>query len=188
MKILTIVLTVLLAGMIQSAFAAEHIKESRSPLMSTSEPEGERKGVWIPHSYGGVTGLVFDLDEVGTDNMIRVRFNHGSEMKPFCGKNYRVHFDETIENPENNFTERTVILINESLLKADGSKEIVCYKILYRGARHTPSGLLSSAEETHYSLTFSRIKNDFEVLYLIPFRVSFPNADHPNSSKPPKKE
>jgi hypothetical protein len=164
--------------------AEEHLKESRSPLMTTEATEAGMEGVWIPDSYGGITGVVLDLDQVGTNHMLRVRNSAGKsdELIPFSGVNYKIHSDQTVEDRKEKTTTRTVILTNDARLDEFGLRDILCYKIHFQES--TPG----RSEATHYSLTFSSIKNEFEVRFLIPFRVSFPNREHPDASKPNRHE
>ncbi|MCC5790430.1 MAG: hypothetical protein JJT75_12400 [Opitutales bacterium] len=162
-------------------FATEHIKEARSPLLLPENPAEEGKGVWIPNSFGDVTGLVLNVDKVGTDQMLQVRFGEDEELTPFTGSAFQIHLDELVEDRERLSKERTVILIDETPLHIDGSREIITYKIYYNEDRWDSSGVRMDSERTHYSLTFSRIKNDYEVLYLIPFAATFPNPNHPQA-------
>ena len=142
------------------------------------------EGVWIPSSYGGITGVVLDLDQVGTNNMLQVRnsVSKNDELIPFSGVNYKIHSDQTVEDRKGKTTTRTVILINEARLDEFGLRDSICYKM------HFQAGTPERSETTFYTLTFSGIKNEFEVQFLIPFRASFPNREHPNASKPTRRE
>ena len=59
--------------------------------------------------------------------------------------------------------ERKVILISDQHLERYGYKTIICYKI-----SHQP-GTPNHSEETYYNLSISRIKDDFDVQFWIPF-------------------
>ena len=144
-----------LLWLIQPVLAIDHLKENRSPLMTTEASEGGMEGVWIPSSYGGITGVVLDLDQVGTNNMLQVRnsVSKNDELIPFSGVNYKIHSDQTVEDRKGKTTTRTVILINEARLDEFGLRDIICYKM------HFQAGTPERSETTFYTLTFSGIKN-----------------------------
>ena len=71
--------------------------ESLPPLL-LPEPthSSETEGVWIPGSYGGVTGILLDLDRIGSDQLLQVRLKTGTDFKPWPGTGrYRKHSDQT---------------------------------------------------------------------------------------------
>ena len=120
-----------------------------------SDPKGQ--GVWVPNSYGGVTGIVLDLTQVGTDQMLGVRFRQPDDFRPWLGKNYKVHSDKTTQDSERGTKERTVVLVDSESLGEWGRKQIVCYKIFSEEDRYTKEGVKASSESTFYQLTMSEI-------------------------------
>jgi hypothetical protein len=170
-----------------SIAGGEHLGDTRSPLLTTDESQGEIKGIWIPNSYGGVTGVELDLSRVGTDGMLS-GFFRGEEDGgiPFLGRNFKLHSDETT-NLGNVGARRRVILVDSESLQG-GRKMVICYTASYNLDRREESGIPLSSESTQYTLTISEIRDDLEVLYLLRFGASFPNNKHPTLTKPPKRE
>ncbi len=174
---------------LQTEAAQDHLNDSLSPLlMPAGEKLGETRGVWIPNTYGGVTGVVLDLTQVGTERMLRVRFGTSKELKPLLGKHYVILSDKRTEDKKRGQVERTVILVDEETRKEAGVKRILCYKITLSEDRFTDEGVKLTSEGSNYSLTMSEIADGYEVLYLIRFGTVFPNAEFPNLTKPPKSE
>lgn len=168
----------------------EHLQNPRSPLLKPHEFEKAktddgREGVWIPGTYGGVTALRLDLDEIGSDQMLTVYFRGDEENGyPLYGENYKLHSDETTGSGSPSM-ERRVILVDEESLQRN-RKRVICYTVHYKTDTFDERGRPSSSEGTHYKLTLSEIEDDLVVKYLFRFGNSFPNSEYPDRVKPPK--
>ena len=65
---------------IRAQAADDHLKDSLSPLLiPVGQQPGKMDGVWVPDTFGGVTGAILDLDQVGTKKMLCVRFRTSDE-------------------------------------------------------------------------------------------------------------
>lgn len=159
---------VLIFSLIQSALS----NDSVSPLMTTKESQGGMKGVWIPNSYGGITGVILDLNKVGTNEMLRTKWQDDDNLVRNLGESYKLHSDKTVEDEKNGIKIRTVILISSENLEEHGYNNIICYKIHHQEARKSDEGIPLTSKSTSHSITLSAIKDDYEVLYLIPFRAA----------------
>lgn len=120
--------------------------------------------------------------------MLSVRFRTSDELRPLLGTNYKLHSDKTTQDKESGRSERTVVLIDNESLRKFGRKQIICYKIHTTEDRYANEKVKLTSESTHYSFSISEITDDFEVLYLIQFDTTFPNAEYPNLTRPPKRE
>ncbi|MGJ8657920.1 MAG: hypothetical protein ACSHX6_15840 [Akkermansiaceae bacterium] len=176
------IITLLVIASFQDGFAQAHLSAAKSPVLSPvilGNDDGQ--GVWIPGSYGGVINLEIDIETVGTDEILKVQFKKDSEFSTFSGRSFQLQSDKTVKNEEKGTSVRTVILISNRGVKKHHANEIICYKIHHYESRVNKEGILLQSEATNYRLTFSRIKNDYEVEYLIPFSASFPNAENPKA-------
>jgi hypothetical protein len=189
MKQSLMILAVALSTSLASEAVKSPLNEPLSPVLTPQDRRSdETRGIWFPNTYGGVTGVILDLGQVGSDKMLRVRFLDRDELHPLLGTHYRVQSDQTTEDKGRGTRQRTVILVDDESLQKWGRKQILCYKIFTYEDRSTPEGVKLTGEATHYSLTISEIENNYEVLYLIRLGTSFPNAEHPNLTRPPASE
>jgi hypothetical protein len=185
MKTSITILVMALSLITEGAAGWDHLRDSRSPRLTTDESQGGMKGIWIPDTYGGVTGVELDLNLVGTDEMLRAYFANGL-VAPVLGVNFKVHSDETAEVGGHAASRRVILVDNETL--QDNRRRVICYTASYNTDKFDDSGRLLSSEGSRYTLTISEIRDDLEVLYLLRFDASFPNSKHPRLTKPPKRE
>lgn len=168
----------------QAVFGSDHLKKSQSPLLITNKSEMGRKGVWIPDSFGGIDGVKLDLEKIGTREMLHSRSATNGKLSAHLGKHFELHSDKTVEDKKQGTKVRTVTLINRNHLPKTGFIEVICYKISYQEKLIDKSGITLRGEQTLYDLTFSAIKDEYEVLYLIRFGASYPNLSNPYLTKP----
>ncbi len=170
----------------QFATAHEHLSEVSSPILgsTTISKENSRK-VWIPNSYGGVTKVILHLEHIGTNKMLQ-SINETGNVTNRMGKQFKLQSDKTTHDTKKGVTQRTVILVNKEWQKKHGFRGVICYKVTYQKALKNNEGVQLQSKGTNYSLTISAIKDEYEVLYLIPFANNFPNSTMPYATKPKK--
>ena len=182
-----LVLALVLSSCLQVEAVEDHVKASLSPLLTPLDyHRNEERGVWLPGTYGGVTGVVLDLGKIGTEDMLRAKFLDRDELRPLLGINYKLHSDTTTHDKEKGRSERKVILVDSESLKELGRKQVICYSIVTSEDRYNSAGQKETSKSTYYYFTMSEIMNDYEVLYLTHFSTGFPNSDYPHLTQPPK--
>jgi len=163
MKIFALI-TLLTLGTISTTFASEHLKESKSPLMVPRNAEE----VYLSHTFGGITAVVLNLEKVGTKEMLQIHWKESGELRPYDGEGFQIHSDITYKSIKPKSTTRKVILIRKDP-RIENFVEIVKYQIVYKEPTQG-----RTVEQTSYNLSFSAIKNDYEIPYLTIFTASNP--------------
>lgn len=153
--------------------AQEHLNAQKSPIMKPAwgALSADQKSTWLPSTFGGVTGVVLDLDKVGTNEMLRVQFVGRGEMTPLMGEPFELILDKTEVDEKRKATVRTVVLVSDKWLKLHGYKEVFCYKVTYQEKLVSEKGTPLVGESTSYVLEYSQIKDQYDVLHHQTFRA-----------------
>lgn len=194
MKCRFLILALLISFCSGAHASADPINEPRSPLLKPLDPVPG--GVWLPGTFVGGTGLVLDLNQVGTNQMVKMKVEFPAELRPVSGEtnrelrplygeNFEVHSDQTIRDEESGRSERTVILVDRKSYGEWNRKMILRYKVSTTEDRFTSEGVKLTGAGTHYALTVTGLLHEYEVLYHFRFGESFPNAEHPNLTRAP---
>jgi hypothetical protein len=182
------VFTLTLLIIIRSHSAEDQLGESVSPILSVDVNMHGVDGVvplgGLPASIG-VTGVILDLDHIGTDKMLRVRYKGATEFQPgYFGTRYKLHSDQTTEDIKYGTKERTVILIREN----ENYRDIICYYIRHYEGSTNKEGVHLGDAKTWSHLTMSVIKDDHEVLGQLRFTDDPYNLKSLNNPKPAKEQ